>query len=133
VLAASLDAQLGPAVKLLAVEAPARAKPGDTVALTFTFEATAPVPPGWRVFAHVKGPGNIFVNGDHKPVRPFEWWKPGQFIRYTTSLTLPRFASTGTYTVWMGLFKGNERAPVTSPRAKLENNAVAAVTFEVAP
>ncbi len=132
-LAVSLDAQLGPAVKLLAVEAPPRVKPGDTVDLTFTFEATAPVPPDWRVFAHVKGPGNIFVNGDHKPVRPFEWWKPGQFIRYTTSVTLPRFAGAGTYTVWAGLFKGNQRAPVTAPGAKLDNNAVAAVTFEVAP
>ena len=55
-------------VRLLAVDvrsaemgggdtAPARARPGDTIALTWTFEARGRSAPGWRVFVHVAGPG----------------------------------------------------------------------------
>src|SRR5690606_33319697 len=113
-LASSLDAQLGDAVRLLAVEAPPRARPGDTITLTWTFEALGRVPGGWKVFAHLKGPRATFVNGDHEPVRPFAWWRAGQFIRYQTTVVLPRHLAPGTYTVWTGLFKGNRRAKVTT-------------------
>ena len=113
--------------------APTPAHAGDTVTLTWTFEARGRPDPTWRVFAHIKGPGNAFINADHKPVRPFEWWKPGQFIRYTTSVVLPRNAMPGRYTVWTGLFRGAARAPVHAPGATVDNNAVSAVTFEVVP
>ena len=29
---------------------------------------------------------------DHRPARPFEWWQRGQFIRYTTTVIIPRTA-----------------------------------------
>ncbi len=132
-LATSLDADLGDGVRLLAVEAPPRAKPGETITLTWTFEARAPVSSAWRFFVHVKGPSNAFANGDHKPVRPFEWWRTGQFIRYTTTVTLPRFAPPGIHTVWVGLFAGTKRATIRAPKARIDNNAVAATTIEVAP
>lgn len=127
----SLDADIGPSVRLLTVEAPPKAKAGEAVTLTWTFEAKGAVDPAWRFFVHVKGPGSQFANGDHKPVRPFEWWRAGDFIRYTTTVQLPRFAAPGTYTVWTGLFKGAARAPLTTTKAKVDNNAVAAATFEV--
>jgi arylsulfatase A-like enzyme len=132
-LAASLDADLGDSVRLLAVEAPPRAKPGETITLTWTFEARRPISSEWRFFVHVKGPANGFANGDHKPVRPFEWWRPGQFIQYTTTVTLPRFTPTGTHTVWVGLFAGSKRATIRAPRSRVDNNAIAATTIEVAP
>jgi arylsulfatase A-like enzyme len=131
-LARSLDANIGPDVSLLFVEAaPAQARAGDSVTLTWTWQSRGRPDPSWRVFAHMKGPANMFVNGDHKPVRPFEWWKPGQFIRYTTAITLPRHAAPGVYTVWAGLFKGAVRAKVQAPGATVDNNAVAAATLEV--
>jgi arylsulfatase A-like enzyme len=134
-LPAPLDATIGSGARLLSVDAPAHAKPGDTVTLTWTFEAKGKVGSDWRVFAHLKGRdgGTAFVNGDHKPVRPFEWWKPGQFIRYTTALVLPRNLPQGPYTLWVGFFRGNERAPVKTSVAKLDNNAVAAATIEIGP
>ncbi|HUS27539.1 MAG TPA: sulfatase-like hydrolase/transferase [Kofleriaceae bacterium] len=132
-LPAPLDATIGSGARLLSVEAPARAKPGDQITLTWTFEAKGRVSNDWKIFAHLKGPANAFVNGDHKPVRPFEWWKPGQFIRYTTTLVLPRTLPVGPYTLWVGFFRGNERAPVKSVAAKLDNNAVAAATIEISP
>jgi len=107
------------------------AKPGDTIALTWTFEARGRVAPGWKVFVHVDSgaTGSTFVNGDHAPVRPFEWWQPGQFIRYTTNVTLPRVP--GHYTVWAGLFLGDQRAHASAPHARVDKDAVAVATIEV--
>jgi arylsulfatase A-like enzyme len=49
-IAAPIDADLGDSVRLLACEAPASVKPGETVNLTWTFEARETVEPGWKVF-----------------------------------------------------------------------------------
>ncbi|HEX5062898.1 MAG TPA: sulfatase-like hydrolase/transferase, partial [Kofleriaceae bacterium] len=132
-MAKPLDADLGDSVRLLGVDVPAQAKPGDAVNVTWTFEARGKVPADWKLFVHVKGPGNIFINGDHKPTRPFEWWTAGQFIQYSTTITLPRFAQPGAYTIWVGMFRGNQRATVRAPHARVDNNAVEAATFQVAP
>jgi hypothetical protein len=99
----------------------------------WTFEARAPVPPGWKMFVHVEAPNRAFLNGDHRPVRPFEWWRSGQFIRYTTTVVVPRTAQAGHYTVWAGMFEGNRRAKVSAPRAKIVDDAVAATELEISP
>lgn len=117
---------------LVAVDAPAHARPGDTIDLVWTWLAGEPLPETWRVFAHVESPQKQMTNGDHSPARPFSWWKRGQVIRYTTHVTLPRTASTGTYTVWAGLFQGNTRMPrVTATNTKIADNAAAVATIEV--
>ena len=85
------------------------------------------------MFVHVEGPSKVFFNGDHRPVRPFEWWKPGQFIRYSTTVMVPRSTATGPFTVWAGMFEGSRRAHASAPRAKIVDDAVAAATIEVLP
>jgi choline-sulfatase len=132
-IAAPLDADLGDAVRILSVGTPATARAGETIQLTWTFEARAAVPAGWKLFVHLQGPNKAFVNADHAPARPLEWWKPGQFIRYTSSATLGRGAPPGRYEVQVGLYKGKDRAPARAPRAKIDNNAVVAASFEVVP
>jgi hypothetical protein len=132
-IAAPLDADLGPAVRLLAVDAPAAARPGEPLRLTWTFECRGPVAAGWKVFAHVVGPGgSMLANGDHAPARPFEWWQPGQFIRYSTAIPIPRHAR-GPYTLMAGLFRGTTRAKAAAPRARVDRDAVEIARFEVLP
>lgn len=130
-LAATVDVDLGDSVRLLAVTAPPRARPGDTVELTWTFEALGSPPPGWKVFVHVEGPTRL--SGDHAPVRPLEWWKRGQLIRYTTKLAIPRGAPAGTYTVWAGLWRGAKRMPARSAKVRVEQDRAAVATLEVTP
>jgi choline-sulfatase len=132
-VAIPLDADLGASVRLLAVDAPPRVKPGESIELTWTFEARRTVAPGWKMFVHVEGPNRAFLNGDHRPVRPFEWWRPGQYIRYTTTVVVPRSAATGHYIVWAGMFEGNRRAKASAPRAKIVDDAVAATELEISP
>ncbi len=134
-IVAPLDADLGDSVRLLSVDAPKNAQRGQAITLTWTFEAKGALRGDWRVFAHVEGPGKFYFNGDHKPVRPFEWWKAGQFIRYSTTVMVPRNAPVGSFTVWAGLFQGQKRAPASAgrPNVQVLDNAVATATLEVLP
>jgi len=136
-IAAPLDADLGDSVRLLAALAPPRARPGESIALTWTFEARGAVAPGWKMFVHLEGPNKQFINADHRPVRPFEWWRAGQFIRYTTTVVVPRTAAPGRYTVWAGMFDASNpasgRARARAPHAKIVDDAVAATELEVSP
>jgi len=132
-IASSLDADLGESVRLLEVTAPPNAKRGEPMTLTWTFEAKSKVRGDWRMFVHIEGPGKFFFNGDHRPVRPFEWWQAGQFIRYTTTVMVPRNAPTGPFTVWAGMFDPKRRAHATAPKATIKEDAVAATTLEILP
>jgi hypothetical protein len=65
------------------------------------------------------GPGG-FRNLDHVPVEgayPMERWHPGQRIRDRLRIAFTQAMPPGTYTVSVGLFKGNARAPVTPASA----------------
>lgn len=130
-LASTVDVDLGDDVRLLAVTAPPRVHPGDTVELVWTFEAKGAPPPGWKVFAHVEGPTRL--SADHAPVRPLEWWQRGQFIRYATKLAVPRGAPSGTYTIWAGLWRGAQRMPARSAKVQVVQDRAAVATFEVTP
>lgn len=123
----AVNADFENGVRLLAVDAPATAKPGDTIDVTWTWQALAAPPRGWKVFVHLDGPK--FANADHEPALPFDVWKPGQYIRYTRPITLPRVA--GTYTIKAGLWNGSRNANVKGP--KVEKNAVPVATIEVVP
>ncbi len=129
-IAKPLDTAFGGA-HLIGLAAPDHAKAGDQISLIWTWEARAAVPAGWKVFAHlVDAKGKMVANGDHVPARPFEWWKPGQFIRYPTQLTVPR-GLTGPFTIQAGLFKGNEQMHAAG--GKLVGNEAIAATLEVTP
>ena len=132
-IAVPLDLDLGDSVRLLALDVPAKAKLGDTIQLVWTFEARGTVAAGWKLFVHVVPPSGAFLNADHAPVRPFEWWKPGQFIRYSTALTIPRDHGAGRYTIKVGLFRGSDRAHARSARVPVENNEATVGTIEVTP
>lgn len=100
----------GDEVRLLGVDLPAGpVRAGQHFDVTYTFEARGRLPGGWKIFAHFEGPGRF--QADHEPPRPFSWWRRGQLIRYTQTVTVPRDAQPGTYHLWMGLFRKSERRP----------------------
>jgi arylsulfatase A-like enzyme len=135
-----LDVDFGSEVRLLAVDLPATARRGASVTATWTFEArgTLPLDDGWKVFVHLEDPTDVTkrFTADHEPVRPFAWWKPGQFVRYTTTVTIPGDAKPGHYTVWTGLWRGGDRRPAHAPAAstvRIVDNRAAVATIEVTP
>jgi hypothetical protein len=132
-IAKPLDVDFGDSVRLLAVDVPATAKPGDTVDVTWTWEARSRGPEGWKVFVHLESPTKHSTNFDHAPARPFLWWRSGQFIRYTTKITIPRTDGTGKFTLLAGLWNGQTNMPARGGHVPIVNNAAAVATIEVAP
>ncbi len=119
-IAEPLNVELGDKLRLLSVDLPSgTVRPGDSVDVTYTWEALGQPAEGWKVFIHFEAPGGGRFLGDHEPARPFTWWRSGQFIRYTKTVTIPRNAGRGDYVMWMGLFRGNERRSVSSSNARV--------------
>ena len=130
-IAAPLDVDFGPTVRLLAVEAPAQVHPGDAVPLTFTFAARGRMARGWVVSVHWFGPNGGHVQADHVPPRPFEWWRAGQFIRYTITANVPITAPPGAYQIRVGLWRKGPH-PVHAPGGRpIVNGAAEVATVTV--
>ncbi|HVV86552.1 MAG TPA: sulfatase-like hydrolase/transferase [Kofleriaceae bacterium] len=131
-LAHPLDIDLGPDVRLLAVDLPAQVKAGDVFDITWTFAARGRLADGWKVFVHFEAPTGGRFTADHAPARPFAWWKAGQYIRYTITASVPATAPPGDYALWTGLWRKQARQPVLAPPAfEVKENRVHVATLKV--
>ena len=114
-----LDASVGPALRVLGYDlASATVHRGESAELVTHFQLAGKVDPSWHLFFHLEGPAG-FRNLDHVPVEgvyPMERWRPGQHIRDRMHIAFTPIMPPGTYTVYLGLFKGSQRQPV-SPAA----------------
>jgi arylsulfatase A-like enzyme len=115
-----LDATIGSSLRVVGYDlSPQPTRRGDSAELVTHFELRGRMEPGWRLFFHMDGPGG-FRNLDHVPVEgayPMERWHPGQRIRDRLRIAFTTAMPTGSYTVFVGLFKGNARAPVVPASA----------------
>jgi hypothetical protein len=108
---------------------------GGALDVTVHFEVAKRIPPGWRLFFHLEGPGG-FRNLDHVPVEgmmPLERWRPGQTIRDGQRLAMPAGSSPGTYTLYLGLYRGADRMPVTPPSLSDGAKRLRVLSFAVTP
>ena len=109
-------------VKLLGYEIdnrPSEWKPGQTLDVTWYWHAVEAPGDDWKVFTHLASPsqgvaanrdGGSVVRDLHQPFR----WKAGQFIVDKQKLDLPREWKGKTATVYVGLWKGNDRMTIKS-------------------
>jgi 4-amino-4-deoxy-L-arabinose transferase-like glycosyltransferase len=97
----------------------------------FYYEVMRPISGEWQTFIHVDGYQRRY-NGDHNTLEgkyAFHLWHVGDFIEDTHPFELePNFAG-GTYTVFFGLFRGDQRLEVK--RGAAEDNRVNAGPLEV--
>jgi hypothetical protein len=103
------------------------------VTVTTHFTAKKPLAERWRLFFHVEGPGG-FRNMDHVPVEglmPLERWRPGQGIRDTWRIGMPPGSPPGTYSLYIGAFRGSEHLAVTPPAAADAAGRLRLGTFQV--
>lgn len=122
--------RFGDAIELLGVDMPAGpVRAGQSIPVTFTFAAHGGLPGGWKLFAHFEGPGRFL--GDHEPPRPFSWWRQGQHIRYTHTVTVPKSTPPGSYDLWLGVFRKAERQPVRSAEAPVRDQRAHVATIQV--
>jgi arylsulfatase A-like enzyme len=116
----ALDARIGSSLRVLGYDlSPPTVRRGESTELVTHFELASGLDPGWRLFFHLDGPGG-FRNLDHVPVEgayPLERWRPGQHIRDRLRITFTPAMAPGTYTLYLGLFKGGQRQPITPASA----------------
>jgi arylsulfatase A-like enzyme len=106
---------------------------GGTLDVAYHFAAGKRLPAGWRLFFHLEGPSG-FRNLDHVPVdglMPLERWRPGQTVRDRQRIAMPAGTPPGTYTLYVGAYRGAERLPVSPPALNDGNNRLRLLSFAV--
>jgi hypothetical protein len=104
---------------------------GKPYELRFYYEVTRPISGEWQTFIHIDGYQRRF-NGDHDTLEgkyPFHLWRPGDFIVDIHPFELEPNFTAGTYTVFYGLFRGDQRLEVKHGEAS--DNRVTAGPIEV--
>jgi hypothetical protein len=110
------------------VDAPATVRATDSFEVKVYWHATQRPPEGWRLFTHVVAPGRM-LNLDHEPAGgtlPLARLRPGQYVRDVLRVSLPAGWPPGPLTVRVGVWRGNERAPVSGAHAAPDGAAEAA-------
>ncbi len=137
----TINATLGDVARLLTAEADRGSlRPGETLHITFRWQALRPVQNRYSVFVHlVNASGQIVTQDDSEPARgsrPTTTWTAGEVISDAHVLTVPADAAPGEYRVLVGLYlpEANVRVPVVqSGRADSEGNALVAHRVTVGP
>jgi len=91
---------------------------GAPIELTYKFEPAqgASIRGDYKVFVHInRDDGSTIWNDDHDlPAgQQTSEWKPGQTIQYTRTRFVPAFSYIGEATIRVGLYKDNERLPLS--------------------
>lgn len=104
---------------------------GKPYQFRFYYEVTKPITGEWQTFIHVDGYQRRY-NGDHDTLEgkyAFHLWKQGDFVVDIHPFELEPNFTAGTYTVFFGLFRGDQRLEVK--RGGGNDNRVNAGPLEV--
>jgi len=123
-----LDVDVGDELRLLGVELPGEPmRRGSSFEIAWIWQVRDSMARGWRVFAHIRGGGGGRFLADHDPPQPFETWREGQFIRYTTTVIVPRAIPPGEYSIHFGVYRGGARKPLASDEVNVLENDEAVI------
>jgi len=84
--------------------------------LTTYWHCTGRVNGSYQFFIHVDGFG-LRLNGDHDVLDsryPTRYWRPGDYLVDTYTMEVPIHFRPGDYSIFMGLFQGDDRVPQVS-------------------
>ena len=110
--------------------------PGDKISIIHYWQVNQAPGKNWRVFSHLVGDGNDFVNVDQTDMRkghPVERWTAGQIIRDPQTFILRKDWRSAKATLLVGIYKKgghtiNDRMAITGPS---KDNAAIVITFDV--
>ncbi len=113
-----IGANLGGQILLSAYEIPRmQYKPGETITLTFFWQAATPPTDDYNLFIHLTTPqGGIVSQLDTPPqgnVRPTTSWNVGEIIVDPYQLSIPPTTIPGDYQLRIGFYNPNTKARLT--------------------
>ncbi|TXD36519.1 hypothetical protein FRC98_11815 [Lujinxingia vulgaris] len=106
---------------------------GEELTMTLYFESLRRVTSEQEIFVHIDTPGNR-IGADHEPVGgnyPTSRWLPGDIVRDEHTLTIDRYSTPGTYTIWIGFYKGSDRMDVSPRKGHDGQNRVKVAEIEI--
>lgn len=116
----AVDVVLGGAIRLRGADLPEVAlSRGARIPLALHFGVDAVVDSDWQVFVHIDARASqppFRIHADHWPAAGryrTGLWQPGEYIVDRFEQTVPLAAPGGEYDVWVGLYRGDTRLPVT--------------------
>jgi hypothetical protein len=118
---------------------PDKPAPGSEFVVNIHWQATAAMPEAYISFLHLIGPdGQLIDQDDHELGRGFYrtiFWQPGEVIREKYTLTLPKDAPVGDYSLRVGVysFPSLQRLPVRSSNVPAQDNAITLGTLYIGP
>ena len=137
-IAHPLDLTLGDVVHLRGFDlARTQATPGDTLPLTFYWQAGGPTDLDYVVFVHLVGPdGQLYGQVDRQPgggATPTTSWAPGQVIVDEIVLPVAADAPPGVYHIAVGMYDGASggRLPITDASGQSLPNDQAVLPVEI--
>jgi 4-amino-4-deoxy-L-arabinose transferase-like glycosyltransferase len=84
-------------------------KPGDALQVTLFWEAVAPIDVDYTVFLHMRDEqGETLAQSDGQPLDghyPTSQWQPGETVAQPLGVNLPRDMATGSYSLYVGLYR----------------------------
>lgn len=121
-----VGAVFGRAMELRGVDLPTTAlSRGARVQAALAFSVVGDVDSDWQVFVHIDAAdGAAFrINADHWPAAGryrTGLWRRGEHVVDRFEQTIPMNAPAGVYDVWVGLYRGDTRLPVTTPGGRVD-------------
>jgi hypothetical protein len=111
---------------------------GGVIDLTYRFQVAdgAGIPGDYRVFVHLtRDDGTTIWHDDHElPAdHPTSRWQPGQIIEYTRTRFIPTFSYLGTATFRVGLYRDDDRLPLTGGDPEDRDNSYKVATIDLLP
>jgi hypothetical protein len=93
---------------------------GDNVDLTFFWRALRTVPENYWVFLHGDAEEGAArrIFGDHLPAEgryPMSLWRAGDLVADRVSIHIPRDYGASRLVLYVGLYLGERRLPITDP------------------
>ena len=142
-MALKLQLELGGAVELLGAKlSPTQGlKPGTRVELTLYWRKKAAVPKGFALFTHVldeagerllnlDGTGPLRKLRAGEPVFPPSAWEEGKVYVDQIAFSVPSTVRTDSISIVCGIFRGDERLPLTAGAQKGERARVATLAIK---
>lgn len=110
-----VQARFGTVVDLRGWDGPTEIDRARDQTWTLHFTVVDRVEPGWELFVHLIG-GQQSRNLQHEVIEgafPIARWRPGQRLRDRFTARLPSDFPTGTYGLFIGFYKDNERMAIS--------------------
>jgi 4-amino-4-deoxy-L-arabinose transferase-like glycosyltransferase len=136
-LARTATANFGDRAQLIGIDLPQEAKPGEMIKLRLAFENQQVFDQPYKVFVHVRGPGNLVVAQADRV-----WcdtslneadWRPGDVLVDHYTFTLPPETPPGDYPIVIGFYQeaSGARLPVIAADLAHDGDSVTIGTVRV--